>query len=225
MDRRSFLGAGPGVARRARSLGALALVGLVAPACSATPAVPSASSVTGSGTAAGSAVAKGHEAHFPPPCALTQSLTYRSTGTGTYTATMGTERATYTGPVQLTLQKTSRPAYTGPLGTHGYSPTCANAPGTPFDATATTTGASSSGSVSCTYTGTLSRVNPKLGNGTDVATAILHGTCTVKQGTLVVSGAPTTEVRTIRYILNSCTGGPAPNFSCRDRTTFTVTKA
>lgn len=186
---------------------------------------PAADAATGSGTATGTSQALGHFVHFPPPCALTQSLTFAATGTGTYTATRGGQTATYTGPVQLTLQKTAPPGYTGPFGTHGYSPTCANPAGTPFQASATTNGTVGSDSVSCTYTGTLSRVNPKLGNGTDLATAVLTGTCTVRQDNVVVSDSPTQEMRTITYILDSCTGGPAPNFACRNNTTFAAVDA
>lgn len=166
----------------------------------------------------------GHMVDLSSPCAMSQSLAFQAVGTGSYTATLGSKTATYKGPLQLRLQKTGRPGYTGAFGTHGYSPTCTNPAGTPFDATATTSGISSSGSVTCTFTGTVSRVNPKLGNGTDRATAVLHGTCTVKKGTIGVSDVPTKELRTMKYVLNSCTGGPAPNFACRELTTFTATK-
>lgn len=209
--------------RRALVLGTAAVAGLAGAWGLALVASPAASAATGSGTATGTSQTTGHFAHFPPPCSLTETLTYQASGTGSYTATMGGQTATYSGPVQLTLTKTSAPGYGGPFGTHGYSPTCDNPAGTPFDVTATTTGSAGSSSVSCTYTGTLSRINPALGNGTDTATAILSGTCTVSQGGVVVSGSPTSEVRTMDYVLNSCTGGPAPNFACRENTTFTAT--
>jgi hypothetical protein len=173
----------------------------------------------------GTSQAKGHLVDLSPPCAMSQSLAFQAVGTGSYTATLGSKTATYKGQLRLRLQKTARPGYTGAFGTHGYSPTCENPPGTPFDATATTSGTTSSVSLSCTYTGTVSRVNPKVGNGTDGATAVLRGTCTVKEGKLDVSDVPTKELRTMRYVLNSCTGGPAPNFACRELTTFTATKA
>lgn len=211
--------------RRALVLGTAAVAGLAGAWGAALVASPAASAATGSGSATGSSQTTGHFAHFPPPCSLTETLTYRASGTASYTATMGGRTATYSGPVQLTLAKTSAPGYGGPFGTHGYSPTCDNPAGTPFDVTATTTGSTGSASVSCTYTGTLSRINPTLGNGTDTATAILTGTCTVSQGGVVVSGSPTSEVRTISYVLDSCTGGPAPNFACRETTTFTATSS
>lgn len=211
--------------RRTLVLGTAAVAGLAGAWGQALAASPAASAATGSGTATGTSQTTGHFAHFPPPCSLTETLTYQASGTGSYTATMGGQTATYSGPVQLTLAKTSAPGYGGPFGTHGYSPTCDNPAGTPFDVTATTTGSAGSSSVSCTYTGTLSRINPALGNGTDTATAILSGTCTVTQGSVVVSGSPTSEVRTITYILDSCTGGPAPNFACRENTTFTATSS
>lgn len=186
----------------------------------ATP--PPALAATGGGSATGTSQTAGGFSHFPPPCAYTTTLTYEATGSATYTATAGHRSATYSGPVALSLAKTAAIGYGGPFGTHGYLSTCKNPAGTPFYVTATTTGSDSSGSVSCAYTGTLSRVNPKLGNGTDLATAVLQGTCTVRQGSVVVSDSPTMEQRTMNYILNSCTGGPAPNFDCSENTTFTA---
>lgn len=174
----------------------------------------------GSGTTTGTSQAKGHFAHFPPPCALTLSLSFEGTGSGTYHASESGRSATYIGPITQTLAKTAQPGYTGPLGTHGYSPTCSNPAGTPWHAVATTQGSHGLSSVRCTYTGSLSRVNPRLGNGTDIARAVLTGKCTVRQGAVVVNNAATLEVRIMNYILDSCTGGPAPNFACHVRTAF-----
>lgn len=205
---------------RAATVGAAAAVGaaaLVGTLGLVVVAAPPALAASGGGTATGTSQALGHQT---TTCAVTTSLTFVADGTGTYTATMGGRSATYSGPVHLTLAKTPPPGRTGPFGTKGYS--CSSPPGTPFDATATTTGSDASGSVSCTYTGTISRVNPELGNGTDRASAVLSGTCTVREGHVVVSDSPTTELRTIKYVLNSCTGGPAPNFACANDTTFTA---
>lgn len=207
-----------GLGHRARTSGAIAAAGLVGALGLSLMAASPVLAATGSGTATGTSQVVGYRG---PVCGVTESLTFVATGSATYSATMGRRTATYSGPVQLALQKTPRLGYTGPFGTKGYS--CSNPPGTPFDATATTTGSDSSGSLSCTYTGTIGRVNPLLGNGTDLATAVLSGTCTIRQGDLVVSDSPTAELRIINYVLNSCTGGPAPNFACHNDTTFTAT--
>lgn len=221
-------GAGP--ARRALVAAVGALAGLSTTLGLAVIGAAPALAASGSGTASGTTVVLGHPVSFPPPCAIvtgpngTPGLTFTESGTGSYTATSGVTTATYTGPVNLALSTTSAPAYSGPTGSHGYDPTCNNPPGTPFDVTATVTGTSGSGSVSCDYSGTLSRVNPTSGNGTDRATVILAGSCTVTEGSATVASSPTDEVNDISYVGGSCIGGPPP-ITCHVTDSFTATNA
>ncbi len=188
-----------------------------------TLAAPSASAATGHGSAAGTTLAKGRPVSYPPPCAVITSVNYTERGHGSYTATAGGTTATYTGPVTSTVNTTPELAYGNPYGTHGYDNTCKNPSGTAINVTAITKGAHGSGSVSCTYTGTLSRVDPTGISGQDTATVRLAGTCATTQGDTTVSRSPTTEIRTLAYVNGSCTNhnGPPPIF-CHITDSFTL---
>lgn len=218
---------------RARTLGAATVAGLLAVMGLAVITASPAMAATGSGTDSGTTVVQGYSLNVSPSCAAVTTLpmgqqgsgpgalNYTETGSGTYTATEGANTATYNGPLTVMVKTTAVTAYSGPTGSHGYDSTCNTAPGTPFDVTATTTGSSGSSSVSCTYAGTVSRVNPTRGNGTDRSTVTLNGTCTVTQGSVIVA-SPTDEVRTISYVLGSCIGGPPP-ITCNVTDTYTAT--
>ncbi len=211
-------GAGNRRGSRGRFLG-LAVIGALG---LAVLAAPSAFAATGGGTASGGSMI-GHDPPFIGPygpCVKINSLSFsETTSTASYAVTLGGTTYRYTGPVTLTMDKTSAAGYAGPAGTFGYNTTCNFAPGAPYNVTGTVTGTNNNGdTVSCTYnSGSFSRVNPSGGKGTDTAVASLNGTCTI-----TVNGVPVTsstnEVRDLSY--TGCDMLP-PN-SCTDNDTFTA---
>lgn len=205
------------------TVGAPALAGLLGAMALGVMAGPPAVAATGTGSASGGSTIGAFVVGFTPICVNVSSLKFTETGKGTYSASAGGKAATYNGPVTLTMELSKAPAYTGPFGSYGYDDTCKGAPGSVFNMAGTTMGTGRSGSVMCSYTGTLTRTNPSGGNGSDKATALLSGTCSVRQGKLTVGSSPTTERRTEAYILNSCPGRPPT--SCKDNDTFSAAAA
>jgi len=143
------------------------------------------------------------------PCAETQSdfADTFSISSGTYSH----GNASYTGPVTLTWAPDSNGPYNeGPDGTHGTDSTCdPSTLGDTWGVNAAASGTNSQGStVSCTYTGTYSRV--------DTAMSLsLDGTCSIQDrgtdGSNGVTNNPTHEDRS--ETLGTCTGhnGNDPN--------------
>lgn len=200
-----------------------AIFGLVGVVGLGVLAVPAALASTATGTASGgSAIHPGTPGFNAQgsPCVAINGFVYNETGSGTYSAVAGAKTITYSGPLELTLTLSKAPAYAGPFGSFGYDSTCEAPHGTPFDVSATTKGTSGSASLSCAYSGTLSRTNPTGGNGTDKATATLSGSCTLSSGGITVSNVPATETRHIAYINGSCNGRPPT--ACKDDVTLTA---
>lgn len=167
---------------------------------------------TWGGSASGSFDAYGHGVGSSPPCAVLTAFDYNQMGSGTYLVASGNNTVVYNGPVSQTvdMDPNSPPVYGNPFGTHGTDSTCNSATaGDSHDVIATARGSNASGSVSCDYTGTVSRLNPTGGNGTDTATAYLVGTCTVQQNGVTLSST-IYEERSISYVNGSCVGGPPP---------------